>query len=211
MIRGRSDNAALGAIEQCIIRGKNRTMQLGTPGRIGVIKPLGFAKISFWIELNKAENEQTEPGEMPSRSKHRHRPAGTPRPRRPRTTRSPPARAAAGAPAADTCRSTAARRGAGRAPRSRARPQGGTRRACSTPPRTPPSPRRSRWRRPRGAPPGTRRARAGLLPLLPAASSRHPSSYAPPPPAWSPCRCPWLLAFLPLPCALLRFRCGRFA
>ena len=72
MIRGRSDNAALGAIEQCIIRGKNRTMQLGTPGRIGVIKPLGFAKISFWIELNKAENEQTERGEMPSRSKQRH-------------------------------------------------------------------------------------------------------------------------------------------
>lgn len=72
MIRGRSDNAALGAIEQCIIRGKNRTMQLGTPGRIGVIKPFGFAKISFWIELNKAENEQTERGEMPIRSKQRH-------------------------------------------------------------------------------------------------------------------------------------------
>lgn len=137
------------------------------------------------------------------------RPAGTPRPRRPRTTRSPPARAAAGA-AASTCRSTAARRGAGRAPRSRARPRGGTRRARSTPPRTPPSPRRSRWR-PRGAPPGTRRARAGL-PLLPAASSRHhrcsPSSCAPPP-AWSPC--PWLLAFLPslaLPCVAPCFASG---
>jgi hypothetical protein len=130
-------------------------------------------------------------GLLPPLPARRHRPAGTPRPRRPRTTTRPPARAAA----ASTCRSTAARRGAGRAPRSRARPRGGTRRARSTPPRTPPSPRRCR-RRPRGAPPGTRRPRARLL--LPATSSR---------PAWSPC--PWLLAFSP--CGLLRFRCGRFA
>ena len=68
MIRGRSDNAALCAIEQCIIRGKNEQCI----GKIGVIKPFGFTKISFWIELNKAENEQTERGEMPSRSKQRH-------------------------------------------------------------------------------------------------------------------------------------------
>jgi hypothetical protein len=129
-------------------------------------------------------------GLLPPLPARRHRPAGTPRPRRPRTTTRPPARAAA-----STCRSIAARRGAGRAPRSRARPRGGTRRARSTPPRTPPSPRRCR-RRPRGAPPGTRRPRARLL--LPATSSR---------PAWSPC--PWLLAFSP--CGLLRFRCGRFA
>jgi len=101
MIRGRSDNATLCAIEQCIIRGKNEQCI----GKIGVIKPFGFTKISFWIELNKADNEQIERGKMPSRSKHRHRPAGTPRPRRPRRTRIPrrelPPRPPAAAPPRD--------------------------------------------------------------------------------------------------------------
>jgi hypothetical protein len=130
-------------------------------------------------------------------------PAGTPRPRRPRTTTTRRGPAAAGA-GASTGSSTAARRGSARAPRSRARPRGRTRTARSTRPRTPPAPRSAR-QRPRAAPPRTRRsrARAHARPgrLRPDTSSRSrraapssssSSSSAPPP--WRPC--PWLASSL---------------